>query len=45
MWICRRAVMMIFDRAFRKAKLIKEEESIYRIQRVLRGHKERSNKQ
>ena len=44
MWICRRAVMTIFDRAFRKAKLLKEEEAVYRIQRVLRGHKERSTK-
>lgn len=36
--------MMIFDKAFRKAKQIKEDDAAYRIQRILRGHKERANK-
>ena len=36
--------MLIFDKAFRKAKQIKEDEAVYRIQRILRGHKERENK-
>lgn len=44
MWICRRMTMKIFDAAFAKAKRIKEEHSVFRIQRVLRGYMERSDK-
>ena len=36
--------MKIFEAAFYKGKRIKEEHSVFRIQRILRGHMERSDK-
>lgn len=45
LWICRRAVMHIFDRAFALARHKTDDDAAYRIQRILRGHRERSSKQ
>mmetsp|Transcript_14062 Transcript_14062/g.21913 ORF Transcript_14062/g.21913 Transcript_14062/m.21913 type:complete len:343 (+) Transcript_14062:1579-2607(+) len=45
MWICRRSVMKIFDRAFSIAKQKKEAKAVYKIQRILRGHMERTGKE
>ena len=44
-WVCRRAVMQVFDRAFALARHKTEDDAVYRIQRVLRGYQERSSKQ
>lgn len=44
MWICRRMTMKIFEQAFDRAKKIKEEQQVFRIQRVLRGYIERADK-
>lgn len=44
MWICRRLVVKMADRAFKIIKNKKEQESAYRIQRILRGHMERAGK-
>lgn len=43
-WICRRQVLKILDRAFKIGKAKKEQDSVYRIQRILRGHMERNGK-
>jgi hypothetical protein len=45
MWICRRQVLKILDRAFKIGKAKKEQDSVYRIQRIIRGHMERNGKQ
>jgi hypothetical protein len=37
--------MKMFDRAFKIAKAKKEQESVQKIQRILRGHMERNGKQ
>ena len=44
MWICRKLVTKMADRAFRIIKHKKENDSVYRIQRILRGHMERNGK-
>ena len=44
MWICRNLVTRMADRAFRIIKHKKENDSVYRIQRILRGHMERKGK-
>lgn len=44
MWICRRMTMKIFEAAFAKAKRIKEEQQVFKIQRILRGYMERADK-
>lgn len=44
MWICRRLVVKMADRAFKIIKNKKEQEAAYRIQRILRGHMERAGK-
>jgi hypothetical protein len=38
-------VMKIFDQAFKEARRAKEINSVYRIQRILRGHIERNGKE
>ena len=45
MWTCRLIVMKMFDNAFKIGKQKKEKESVYRIQRILRGHLEWHDKQ
>ena len=37
--------MQIFDRAFALARHKTDDDAAYRIQRILRGHRERSSKQ
>ena len=45
LWICRRFACEIADRAFKIIKKQREEDSVYRIQRILRGHMERNGKE
>lgn len=45
MWICRKMVTRIADRAFKIIKHKKEQDSVFRIQRILRGHMERNGKE
>ena len=45
LWICRKQVQHIVEKAFTVARRFTEDEACYRIQRVLRGHRERSTKQ
>ena len=43
-WIAKRQVMKIVDKAFVIGKLKKEQRAVYKIQRILRGHIDRAGK-
>ena len=45
LWICRRAVMHLINKAFDQGKKRKEADAVYKIQRILRGHMERNGKE
>ena len=45
LWICRRAISLTIDRAFKIGKQKKESDAVYRIQRIIRGHMERHGKE
>lgn len=45
MWICRKIINQIVDDSFHQIKMKREQSSVYRIQRILRGHMERSGKE
>jgi hypothetical protein len=45
LWICRRAISLTIDRAFKIGKQKKESDAVYRIQRIVRGHMERHGKE
>lgn len=45
LWVCRRAVMLVIDKAFKQGKQRKEADAVYRIQRIVRGHMERNGKE
>ena len=45
LWVCRRAVMHIINKAFEQGKKRKEADAVYRIQRIVRGHMERNGKE
>ena len=45
MWICRKVVTQIADKAFKIYKNSRENDSVHRIQRILRGYMERNGKE
>jgi hypothetical protein len=45
LWICRKMITQVSDRAFYEIRRQKEQNCVLRIQRIIRGHMERKGKE